>query len=100
MAKGFERTYIDKLKGVKIFYENDFYEYAKVVIQIRDAYETFQKSQGKSPGIRRPTIHGLAKRFAGTADDYFSAKYVHDILEGYGFTGKEVLDIREEGKSE
>ena len=100
MAKKFERTHIDKLKGVKIFYENDFYEYAKVTIQIRDAYETFQKLQGKSPGIRRPTIHGLAKKFATTVDDYFSAKYVHDILEGYGFTGREMLDIKGEGKPE
>jgi len=100
MAKRFERTHIDKLKGVKIFYENDFYEYAKVTIQIRDAYETFQKAQRKSPDIRRPTIHGLAKQFATTADDYFSAQYVHDILKGYGFTGKEMLDIKEEGESE
>lgn len=100
MDKGSKRTYIDELKGVKIFYENDFYEYAKVVIQIMDAYEAFQKSQGKYIGTRRPTVHGLAKRFARTADDYFSAKYVHNILEEYGFTGKEVLDIKKEGMSE
>lgn len=91
-------TDIEKLKGIKIFYENDIYEYAKVVIKIKDAYVDFQESQGKVVGIGRPTIRGLASRFALTVDNYFPEDYVLKILKQHGFTGKEVLDIKELGR--
>ena len=32
---------ISRLKGIKILYQDDFYEYAKVVIKIMDAYGDF-----------------------------------------------------------
>ena len=85
---------IEQLKGIKILYENDFYEYAKVVIKIMNAYGDFQKQQGKIVGKARPTVYGLARKFANTADIYFSDQYVLDILEKQGLSGGEVLDIR------
>lgn len=90
-----DTVYIDRLKGIKILYEDDFFEYAEVVIKIMDAYGDFQRAQGKIAGVARPTVYGLARKFASTANIYFSEKYVLDILKEHGFSGKEVLDIKE-----
>ena len=89
---------ISRLKGIKILYQDDFYEYAKVAVKIMDAYGDFQRKQGKIAGIARPTVYGLARKFASTADLYFPEKYVLEILEKHGFSGKEVLDIKDLGK--
>jgi hypothetical protein len=86
---------IEELKGVKILYENDFYEYAKVVIKMKDAYSDYQKQKGNITGKARPTIYGLARNFATTADIYFSDQEVLIILKKYGFSGQEVLDIKD-----
>ncbi len=96
MIKQIEYTDIEQLKGIKIFYENDFYQYAKIVIKIMDAHDEFQRNQNQNntTGISRPTIYGLARRFATTADSYFPEKYVLNILKKHGFTGKEVLNIK------
>jgi len=91
-------TDIEQLRGIKILYKDDFYEYAKVVIKIMDAYGTYQREKGEYTGTARPTVYGLARKFASTANIYFSEKYVLDILEKHGLTGKEVLDFKELGK--
>ncbi len=88
---------IEELKGIKIFYEDDFYEYAKVVIKIMHAYGEFQRNQGKIAGIARPTIYGLSRQFASTANIYFSEEYIHTIMKKHKFSGREVLYIKELG---
>ncbi len=93
MNKGLNYTDIEKLRGIKILYEDDFYEYAKVVIKIMDGYGMYQREQGEYIGTARPTVYGVARKFASTANLYFSGKYVLDILKKHGFTGKEVLNI-------
>lgn len=93
MNKHFGYTDIEQLRGIKIFYEDDFYEYAKVVIKIMDGYGVYQREKGEYIGTARPTVYGLARKFASTANLYFSDKYVLGILEQHGFTGKEVLNI-------
>jgi len=93
MNKNFGYTDIERLRGIKILYEDDFYEYAKVVIKIMDAYGVHQRKRGEYIGTARPTVYGLARRFASTANLYFSDKYVLDILKEHGFSGKEMLNI-------
>ncbi len=85
---------INRLKDMKILYKNDFYQYAKVVIKMMDAYDHFERKQGKTVGMTRPTIYGLARKFATTANIYFSDQYVLDILKKHGFSGKEMLDMK------
>jgi len=43
--KHFGYTDIEQLRGIKIFYEDDFYEYAKVVIKIMDGYVMYQREK-------------------------------------------------------
>ncbi|MEM6801307.1 MAG: hypothetical protein AAF696_07870 [Bacteroidota bacterium] len=89
---------ISQLKGITILYPDDFYEYARVVIKIMDAHGDFQRKQGKNVGIARPTIYGLARKFAATADLYFSEEYVLNILKKQGFSTREALVINDLNK--
>lgn len=85
---------ISQLKGISILYPDDFYEYAKVIIKIMDASGDFQRKHGIHAGIARPTIYGLARKFAATAGIDLSEKYVLDILKKRGFSTREALDIK------
>ncbi len=86
---------VSKLMGISILYPNDFYEFATVVVKMMDAYGHFQRSQGINAGIARPTVYGLARKFASTANIYFSADYVLERLKEHGLSTREILDLEE-----
>ena len=56
ISKELEYIDISQLKGIRVLYENDFYELAKLVIKIKNAHDKI-----KGNVISRPTINGLAK---------------------------------------
>lgn len=87
---------ISRLMGIAIFKENDIYEFAKAVLTIKRGHDEFRIRNGGHKGKTYPTIHGLARMFASTADIHFPEKYVLDILMQHGFTGREALTENEQ----
>lgn len=51
---------VSKLKGIKVYIENDLYDLALLKLKLNDAREKSIGSNSKS----RPTINGFAKEFA------------------------------------
>jgi hypothetical protein len=51
---------VSRLKGISIYYNNDLYDLASLMLKLNDARSNYEGSNSKS----RPTINGLAKRFA------------------------------------
>jgi hypothetical protein len=67
---------LSELKGIKVLYENDFYELAKVVIKINAAND---KVKGNIES--RPTINGLA------------TIYSYIIIDNHDWNSERILSI-------
>ena len=52
---------LDELKGISIYFENDIYETALLILKLYDG----EKKHLNETSIKRPTMHGLIRIFAG-----------------------------------
>lgn len=52
---------VSRLKGIKIYYDNDLYEFAMLQLKLCDARAVYEGTNART----RPTVNGLAKTFAG-----------------------------------
>ncbi len=73
------------LHGIKIAYENDFYDLAKLVLNIMDATDKNRRT--------RPTINGLAKKYSWICGDKISSDQIIDIVKKSGLHGNDVIDF-------
>ncbi|MBT9588951.1 hypothetical protein IV102_36795 [bacterium] len=52
---------VSRLKGIKIYYDNDLYEFAMLQLKLYDARAVYEGTNSRS----RSTVNGLVKNFAG-----------------------------------
>ena len=73
---------LSKLKGIKVYYEEDLYDVALLILKLRDARAKHESSNRRS----RPTINGLVRNFASlinpTSPD---EETVFSAIEKYNF---------------
>lgn len=55
---------LSKLKGIKVYYEDDLYYVAFLILRLRDARAKHESSNTRS----RPIINGLVRDFASLID--------------------------------
>ncbi len=73
---------LSQLRGINIYFENDFYQAAKLVLKLWDARRERFNELGKA----RPTITGMIQIFAGLTDacnpkkDYVKERVVSDEI--------------------
>ncbi len=60
MRKKIDAIPLSKLKGIKVYYENDLYDLAFLILRLRDARAKNESSNTRS----RPTVNGLVREFA------------------------------------
>jgi len=79
---------LSKLLGIKVVYENDLYELAKLTLNIMDA-------TGRMSGnnISKPTINGLAGNFSMISSQDISSNQVIEVAKQNGLHGNDVVDF-------
>ena len=60
MRKKIDAIPLSKLKGIKVYYEDDLYDLAFLILRLRDARAKHESSNTRS----RPTVNGLVREFA------------------------------------
>lgn len=55
---------VSKLKGIRIYYDNDLYEFAVLQLKLYDARAAYEGTNSR----RRPTVNGAMKTFAALID--------------------------------
>lgn len=55
---------LSQLKGLSIYFQDDLYQTAKLLLTLYDA----RREKLGEPGIKRPTVHGLVRTFASLSD--------------------------------
>ena len=60
MRKKIDQIPLSKLKGIKVYYENDLYDLALLILRLKDARAKHESSNTRS----RPTVNGLVREFA------------------------------------
>ena len=56
---------LSQLKGISIYFKDDFYQTAKLVLKIYDG----RRKRLNESGVRRPTIHGMIRIFASLSNE-------------------------------
>ena len=86
---------LSKLIGIKILYENDLYEFAKVVLNIMDASD---KMANGTNTISRPTINGLSKKYAWICNEKITPDQILKIVMQHGLEGNDTIDFDKNDK--
>ena len=60
MREKIDEIHLSKLKGIKVYYEDDLYDLALLILRLRDARAKHESSNTRS----RPTVNGLIREFA------------------------------------
>ena len=84
---------VSKLKGIKIFYENDLYDFAKLVLNIMDASDRY-----KGSSISKPTINGIANYYSWICGEKISSDQIVEIANQYGLNGNDEIDFDKNDK--
>jgi hypothetical protein len=73
---------LSKLKGIKVYYEDDLYDVALLILKLMDARAKYESSNTRS----RPTINGLIRDFASLIDATSpDEETVFSAIEKYNF---------------
>lgn len=81
MAEKFEKLAIRRLKGLSVYFEDDLYTLAVLMLKLNDARAAHEGSNSRG----RPTVNGLAKRFAELVDVcYPDYDTVFAVVERHG----------------
>lgn len=81
MAEKFEKLAIRRLKGLSVYFEDDLYALAVLMLKLNDA----RSAREGSNSYTRPTVSGLAKRFAELVDAcYPDYDTVFTVVERHG----------------
>ena len=86
---------LSKLIGIKIIYENDLYEFAKVVLNIMDASD---KMNSGTNTISRPTINGLSQKYSWICGEKVTADQIIKIVTQHGLKGNDSIDFDKNDK--
>ena len=84
-----ENIELNKLKGITVAYENDFFEFATLVLKILYATD---KIDGNNT-ISKPTINGLARNYSIICGYKISQNKILSIAEKNGFDGNDSIDF-------
>jgi hypothetical protein len=52
---------LSKLREISVYFDNDLYEVAQLILKLKDARAKYESSNRKS----RPTVNGLVRAFIG-----------------------------------
>ncbi len=84
---------LKELKGINVYFEDDFYEASSLVLRLYDGEKDFLNDRAK----KRPTIHGMIKIFAGLVNTcYPNTKIVEDKLKYKKFACNATIEFDEE----
>jgi len=84
---------LKELKGIKIYFEDDFYEASSLVLRLYDGEKKFLNDSA----IKRPTIHGMIKNFASLVNTcYPNTKIVKDKLKHKNFAPNATIEFDED----
>ena len=67
MRKKFDKIPLSKLKGINVYYDNDLYDAANLILKLKDSRQKHDGSNIKS----RPTVNGLVRTFANLIDPLY-----------------------------
>ena len=83
-----ENLELNDLRGITFFYENDFFECAKVVLKIVYGIEKMDKNI-----ISKPTINGLAGNFSNICGEKVNKHMILSIAKKRGLNGNDTIDF-------
>ncbi len=79
MSAKYEIVSIDRLKGIKVLFEDDLYQLSQLVLKGHDAVDAQTNCRS------RTTLHGLAGQFACLFHaSRITAEHVKEIIRGAG----------------
>ena len=83
-----ENLELNDLREIAIIYENDFFEFAKVVLKIMYGIEKMGKNR-----ISKPTINGLAGNFSNICGEKINKHMILSIAKKRGLNGNDTIDF-------
>lgn len=84
---------LKELKGIKIYFEDDFYEAASLILRLYEG----EKILLNANTIKRPTIHGMIKVFARLVNTLSpDTKIVEDKLKHKNFAPNATIEFDED----
>ena len=83
-----ENLELNDLREIAIIYENDFFEFAKVVLKIVYGIEKMDKNI-----ISKPTINGLAGNFSNICGGKVNKHMILSIAKKRGLNGNDTIDF-------
>lgn len=83
-----ENLELNDLREIAIIYENDFFEFAKVVLKIVYGIEKMDKNI-----ISKPTINGLAGNFSNICGEKVNKHMILSIAKKRGLNGNDTIDF-------
>ena len=100
MRKKIDAIPLSKLKGIKVYYEDDLYDLALLILRLRDARAKHESSKTRS----RPTVNGLIRELASLTnptmpdeDTVFSAIEKYKLPLNVGIEFDEDIDCQQVG---
>lgn len=83
---------LSKLKGIEVYYSDDLYEFARLMVKLMDARDSYERPDTKS----RPTVYGLVKQFAQLIDPcYPPTERVLAVVKKHGLPLDKAIELDE-----
>ena len=83
-----ENLELNDLRGITFFYENDFCEFAELVLKIMYGIDKMGKNR-----ISKPTINGLAGNFSNICGEKVNKHMILSIAKKRGLNGNDTIDF-------
>ena len=83
-----ENIELNNLRGITIFYENDFFDLAEVVLKIMYGIDKMVKNR-----TSKPTINGLAGNFSNICGEKVNKNMILAIAKKRGLNGNDTIDF-------
>ena len=83
-----ENLELNDLRGITIIYENDFFEFAELVLKIMYEIDKTVKNR-----ISKPTINGLVGNFSDICGEKVNKHMILSIAKKRGLNGGDIIDF-------
>ena len=83
-----ENLELNDLREIAIIYENDFFEFAELVLKIMYGIDKMVKNR-----ISKPTINGLAGNFSNICGEKVNKHMILSIAKKRGLNGNDTIDF-------
>ena len=83
-----ENLELNDLREIAIIYENDFFEFAELVLKIMYGIDKMVKNR-----ISKPTINGLAGNFSNLCGEEVNKHMILSIAKKRGLNGGDIIDF-------